>query len=593
MFEFKKAEIGVIEEDQPEPPHLKFAIKKVTFDPKQPPISLADGEDLWVGIDAEWVTLDGQNIVSSYQYYCVNSRGETLGKVIYPEPGKRLAFETLISMAVEGCRAAGLIKKWPRKIVVVAHFLRADLSTFKDFWHMKASLDGQGGSVVGQIITDSGYGVDETAERKRRAPLKPITLRDRHRKPQRTTIQFVDTLFLSPNKSPLSALGSMLGLPKEVIPEGYSIERMDELLVGDKEAFERYALRDAEIAVKYALKVRDFLGGQFGLQKLPRSLGAVGVAVFRQLLKAADVDYMAAFGLEIKKEERWNSGKGKVATKTVKRPSPDRWRCEALAICCYHGGRNESFMMGPTDIGDWYDWDLKGAYTTGLCDLLVPDYANMHTSSDPQDFIGHVMGFAYVEFTFPAGTRFPCFPVRSEQYGLRFPLSGLAYVTAPEIELALSMGATIAIKHGVIVPWVAGSQPLFEDFTRLIQRLRREYPKKSLEEVMVKEIGNSLYGKLAQGLSDKNAFDTATGLSKKIGPSAVTNPYMAAHTTGLIRAVCGELLHRIPSHRTVVSVTTDGFLTDAPLEELDQTGPLCRRYQALCQRLHGDEEVGQ
>ncbi|MCJ8234674.1 DNA polymerase [Aeromonas veronii] len=546
MFEFKKAEIGIIEEDQPAPSHLPFAIKKATFDPKQPPISLADGEDLWVGIDAEWVTLDGQNIVSSYQYYCVNSRGETLGKVIYPEPGKRLAFETLISMAVEGCRAAGLIKKWPRKIVVVAHFLRADLSTFKDFWHMKASLDGQGGSVVGQIITDSGYGVDETAERKRRAPLKPITLRDRHRKPQRTTIQFVDTLFLSPNKSPLSALGSMLGLPKEVIPEGYSIERMDELLVGDKEAFERYALRDAEIAVKYALKVRDFLGGQFGLQKLPRSLGAVGVAVFRQLLKAADVDYMAAFGLEIKKEERWNSGKGKVATKTVKRPSPDRWRCEALAICCYHGGRNESFMMGPTDIGDWYDWDLKGAYTTGLCDLLVPDYANMYTSSDPQDFIGHVMGFAYVEFAFPTGTRFPCLPVRSEQYGLRFPLSGFAYVTAPEIELALSMGATIAIKHGVIVPWVAGSQPLFEDFTRVIQQLRREYLKKSLEEIMIKEIGNSLYGKLAQGLSDKTAFDTATGKNNKIGPSAVTNPYMAAHTTGLIRAVCGELLHRIP-----------------------------------------------
>jgi len=184
--------------------------------------------------------------------------------------------------------------------------------------------------------------------------------------------------------------------------------------------------------------------------------------------------------------------------------------------------------------------------------------------------------FAYIEFTFPAGTSFPCFPVRSEQYGLRFPLSGLAYVTAPEIELALSMGASIHIKHGVIVPWLSGSGPLFEEFTRMIQRLRQEYPKKSLEEVMVKEIGNSLYGKLAQGLRDKTAFDTATGKNNKIGPSAVTNPYMAAHTTGLIRAVCGELLHRIPLHRTVVSVTTDGFLTDAPLEELDQT-------------VHGDE----
>ncbi|BBQ28868.1 hypothetical protein WP2W18E01_04500 [Aeromonas caviae] len=591
MFEFKKAEIGVVEEDRPEPSHLPFEIKKVSFDlnDRQSPISLADGDDLWVGIDAEWVTRDGQNIVLSYQIYCVNSRGETLGTVVYPEPGKRLAFETLISMAVKACRAAGLIKKWPRSIVVVAHFLRADLSTFKDFWHMKTRLDGQGGSVIGQIITDSGYGVDETAERKRRAPLKPIILRDRHRKPQKSIIQFVDTLFLSPNKSPLTALGTMLGLPKVDIPEGYSIERMDELLVGDPESFELYALRDAEIAVKYALKVRDFLSGQFGLQKLPRSLGAVGVSVFRRLLNDADIDYKTAFGLEIAKLEHWNGGTGKVRTKSVTVQSPARGLLETLAIRCYHGGRNESFMVGPTAIGDWYDWDLKGAYTTGLCDLLVPDYAHMCMSADPHDFIGHVMGFAYVDFTFPADTRFPCIPVRSEQYGLRFPLSGSAYVTAPEIELALSMGATIHIKHGVIVPWLSGSEPLFEGFTRMIQLLRREYPKKSLEEVMVKEIGNSLYGKLAQGLSDKTAFDTATGLSKKIGPSAVTNPYMAAHTTGLIRAVCGELLHRLPSHRTVVSVTTDGFLTDASLAELDQTGPLCRRYQTLCQLLHGTE----
>lgn len=553
------------------------------------PVKLADGEDLWLGLDAEWVQENGLNMILSYQVFAVNHLGLTLGKVYYPDKGKRLTFEKFISQVVADCRTTGLIKRWPRKIVVVAHFLRADLTTFGNFWGLKGQVKAQGGSVVGRILTGSGYGVDETVERARKAKPAPIVLRDRNRREQQSIIEFVDTLFLAPNKSPLSALGIMLGLPKVEIPDGYSIERMDELLAGNREAFEQYALRDAEIAARYALKVRDFLGGQFGLQKLPRSLGAVSVSVFRRLLKDADIDYMTAFGLEIAKLERWNAGTGKVTTTAVKRPSPARGLYEDLAIRCYHGGRNESFMMGPTPIGDWYDWDLKGAYTTGLCDLLVPDYANMHTSSDPQDFIGHVMGFAYVEFAFPTDTRFPCLPVRSEQYGLRFPLSGLAYVTAPEIELALSMGATIVIKHGVIVPWIAGSQPLFEDFTRMIQRLRREYPKKSLEEVMVKEVGNSLYGKLAQGLSDKTAFDTATGLSKKIGPSAVTNPYMAAHTTGLIRAVCGELLHRILSHRTVVSVTTDGFLTDAPLEELDQTGPLCRRYQALCQQLHGDE----
>lgn len=590
MFIFKTDKFHVNEDIPPKESTGFVFFSHNESDPPREPIELADGADLYVGLDAEWVTRDGANIILSYQTYCISSDNREHGQIYYPEKGKRFSFEKFISRVVEDCRDAGLIKKWPRKIIVVAHFLRADITTFHDFWPLKASLNGQGGSVVGRVLTDSGYGVDETVERTRKAKPKPIELQDRHRKPQMSIIEFVDTLFLAPNKSPLSALGEMLGLPKVELPAGYSKDRMDEFLAGDKEAYELYALRDAELAVKYALKVRDFLNSKFGMKQLPRSLGAVGVSVFSRQLEEASVNYLQAFGLEIAKVEQWNGGTGKVSTKRVKVASPSRGLYEDLATNCYHGGRNESFTIGPTLEGDWFDWDLKGAYTTGLCDLLVPDYANAHTSCDPLDYVGHVMGFAYVAFKFPDGVRFPCLPVRSEQYGLRFPLEGDAYVTAPEIELALSIGATLKIKHGVIIPWQPDSKPLFEDFTRKIQTMRKLYPKKGLEEVMIKEIGNSVYGKLAQGLSGKAAFDTSTGLSKKIGPSAITNPYMAAHTTGLIRAVCSELLHRIPSHRTVISVTTDGFLTDATENELDQSGPLCRRYQALCQLLHGNND---
>lgn len=590
MFTFKADTSSVNEKTSPD-----TSERFVFFLPDEPDtpseaIELADGADLHIGLDAEWVTRNGSNTVLSYQTYCINDDSREHGQIYYPENGKRFSFEKFISMVVEDCRTAGLISKWPRKIIVVAHFLRADISTFNDFWPIKSRLDGQGGSVVGRILTDSGYGVDETVERTRKAKPKPIVLRDRHRKPQQSIIEFVDTLFLAPNKSSLAALGTMLGLPKVDLPDGYSKERMDELLAGDKKAYDLYAIRDAELAVKYALNVRDFLTSKFGMKQLPRSLGSVGVSFFLRQLEEAEVNYLQAFGLEIARIEQWNGYKGKVTTKRVKVACPARGLYEDLAINCYHGGRNESFTIGPTLEGNWYDWDLKGAYTTGLCDLLVPDYARARTSCEPQEYVGHVMGFAYVAFKFPDNTRFPCLPVRSEQYGLRFPLEGDAYVTAPEIELALSMGVTLEIKHGVIIPWVTDSQPLFETFTRKIQTMRKLYPKKGLEEVMIKEIGNSVYGKLAQGLSNKAAFDTSTGLSKKIGPSAITNPYMAAHTTGLIRAVCSELLHRIPSYRTVISVTTDGFLTDALEEELDQSGPLCRRYQELCQLLHGNSD---
>ncbi|WP_323952723.1 hypothetical protein [Aeromonas hydrophila] len=76
-------------------------------------------------------------------------------------------------------------------------------------------------------------------------------------------------------------------------------------------------------------------------------------------------------------------------------------------------------------------------------------------------------------------------------------------------------------------------------------------------------------------------------MSKPIERSAITNAFSAAHTTGLIRAVLGEVLASIPAHRTVVSVTTDGFLTDATYDELVLTGPICRRFQELGERLDG------
>ncbi|WP_429054085.1 hypothetical protein [Aeromonas rivipollensis] len=77
-------------------------------------------------------------------------------------------------------------------------------------------------------------------------------------------------------------------------------------------------------------------------------------------------------------------------------------------------------------------------------------------------------------------------------------------------------------------------------------------------------------------------------MSKKIDRSAITNAYFAAHTTGIVRAVLSEILAAIPANKTVISATTDGLLTDATYEELDLSGPLCRRFQALGERLDGD-----
>src|SRR5262249_9173457 len=59
-----------------------------------------------------------------------------------------------------------------------------------------------------------------------------------------------------------------------------------------------------------------------------------------------------------------------------------------------------------------------------------------------------------------------------------------------------------------------------------------------------------------------------------IGPCPITNPYLASHVTGLIRALVSELIASIPDRWTVVSVTTDGFVTNAPITDIAMTGPV-------------------
>jgi hypothetical protein len=94
-----------------------------------------------------------------------------------------------------------------------------------------------------------------------------------------------------------------------------------------------------------------------------------------------------------------------------------------------------------------------------------------------------------------------------------------------------------------------------------------EYNDKPLVEKSLKTMVNSCYGKTAQNVSPKTRYS-----AKKMGrvdaePSTVTSPYHATYTTALVRCMliaCINQLHDMGYH--VYSVTTDGFITDAPTD---------------------------
>src|SRR5262249_34013841 len=69
------------------------------------------------------------------------------------------------------------------------------------------------------------------------------------------------------------------------------------------------------------------------------------------------------------------------------------------------------------------------------------------------------------------------------------------------------------------------------------QQRRREADQQGfrLEAEMFKQMGNSLYGKVAQGLSDNKVFNTKINRREYVEPSAITNPFIAAYITGMVR----------------------------------------------------------
>ncbi|CAM7543098.1 Primer-independent DNA polymerase PolB [Escherichia coli] len=547
---------------------------------------------LHIGFDTEYVfnPETRQNDILSYQSYVVLPDNTGISNIIYPPDSQkksRLSFKEFLCQTITPLLETGVITKWPGIINIYAHFIRADIASFANFWSdYKILLKGIRGTVSS---FKNRYGIDFDEQQERRVKTEQIMFDKRTSPPRCSNVAFIDTLLITPGGMGLAECGELLGLPKLTIPAPYSITNMREYLLGDRAGFEAYALRDAEIAVRYALQVRNFCARELMIDRVPATIGAMAVSRFTKTLKENNMSPEVCLGTHIKTRELWLTEKQ--AFRTIKNPAsvPSRELFETFPINCYHGGRNECFMMGVTPSDHWYDYDLAGAYTTGLLDILTPDYGNIRLSKNPDDYCGHVMGFALVTFRFPKSVPYPSLPVRTDQYGLFFPLSGESWATAPEIELALSLGAEMTIHNGIIVPWICDTSPhnsestsVFLPFVQQVRENRNRHIKGSLEEKFWKEIGNSLYGKLAQGLRAKTAFDTARGVNRSLPPSSVTQPFFAAHVTGFIRAVVGELMNALPSDSTVVSVTTDGFLTNCPLDKINMSGPLSSRFQSLC-----------
>jgi hypothetical protein len=540
--------------------------------------SEAPSYTLIIGFDSEYVQAnrfdpnlpETENIVLSYQLAAFTSLEDDkpVWTGIHLTTGRtkrnRLSLSGMIGGALEQLLELGALKTIPDKIklTMVGHFTRADLTTLRDFPSFKTKIDS----------------LRKTHATVQRPTVIHATVK---RKSIRVSITFADTMLLAPAGSSLNAIGELIGRPKIELPEG-AIERMDSLLRDDPELFTRYALEDAVIAGLYYIRQREQLAEKFGVTEHKPTLGSVGVAMIVALFKELGLNLKEYCGYE-------GAGKKKQWLSSIS---------EHIAFMsnAYHGGLNQAYFIGVTPPNTpLYDVDIKGAYTTAMALLREPDWPTTKIETDIKRLavVDDAMTLARVKFEFPANTRFPCLPVRTDDNrGLVYPLSGVSYCTGPELVVALSLGAKLDIEHGLRVEWKDGELRPFEQFTRLIGEIRAKAPKNGMLDKTAKEIGNSAYGKEAQGVQEmrsvhdngvggahgERVFDSRTQEMKTMPASKITNPMLAAFVTGVVRGLVSEALAALPSDALVCTATTDGFLSNIPVERLDVGGPVAKAF---------------
>lgn len=206
-------------------------------------------------------------------------------------------------------------------------------------------------------------------------------------------------------------------------------------------------------------------------------------------------------------------------------------------IANYKGGRNECFMYGIDRETVWYDYDITSAYTTVMSMAGHPDYTQCKRLS-PEEFqklTSEEILFSYIavntHFEFPAKTKYPSIPCYVDENCTVYPLKGSGVLTGAEYILAQKQGCKFTIHDVFCIPFLKSELKEYKPFTsiiNLVQEKRREFEKGTISNLMYKEIGNSIYGSVVRGISNKKKFDIKTKATVRMTGDDLTNPFIAS-----------------------------------------------------------------
>ncbi len=585
-----------------------------------PPLRSRLPESVLVTFDVEWEKHPSSPLRNGVIAYGLrlDFEGSFTTNIVYTtgkEVRNRLTLSRLIRSIIDKALMEGIIREFPEKLTLVTHFGRGDLAACKDFPIIKNKVD-----ALKNVMTTAGkaYNLNIDLDHKSGLPSeilphmpdgRVMRLSNESGGMREVTVTFRDTSLLSSeNHKSLEAIGVLVDVPKVSLPDGFDKTRMSWFFEKKREIAEAYLLADLEITSKYYRKLEG-LFESLGLAKVPPTLGAASVSLFERSLKGLTdssgypVTREVLFGVTKSKAVKYSKTTCSFYTFSSEEYSFERSMFDKVMGMVYHGGRTETFLTGPTPSNHTLnDIDLITAYPTGQTGIRIPDYSRGFPSCNPDDFTADVLGAAKVSFECPPDLLVPLFVVQT-RYGLIAPRRGVTHATAPEIASARHLGIAVKIESGVIIPYTDDRIHPFATFVRSMGELRNALKERKINEngdiviednaesLIIKTVSNSLYGKTAQAVRERNVFDSRTGLDKPLPRSAVTNPAFAAYTTGLVRAAVCEMLNSIARDHIIASVSTDGFLTSAGIEDISLDGPSCQALVECRKMLTGSPKL--
>jgi hypothetical protein len=489
-----------------------------------------------------------KSIILSYQFHAKHPDGREWQGICCPDGDERLTLQQFMVFVMGvGARQFG-IDNLPTNIYLVGHFTRADIPAFADFADLTKYIS---------AVRSTFVSLDTNVKQMLPGTDCEIPIK----------IFIRDTMLLTPQTSKsLKALGELVDVNKvELSPDRAvykeMIRNMDSVRSENWDLFKSYALTDAEVCVRYIEQVIAQYKEITGKDKVPVTLTSIGLDQLLIEWKGMGLDKNTVLGKERVIERVFRKKLGYYINQKVDVDIDEVSRGLYRATESYHGGRNEQFWFGPGFEDAWTDFDLSSAYPTAMALIGLPDWRSLYNSTELKEFTPTTLGYALIDFEFPTQTRYPCIPVRTDG-GLIFPLTGKRVsCCAPEIAVAMKLGAKITIHDGVIVPHDT-SQRVFGTFIKNCLDRRISAGKKTLRGLFWKEISNSTYGKTAQGLRRKRVYDLRERGMKTLDESPITNPFFAAFITSFTRALLGEIINAIPDQKMVFSCTTDGFLSN-------------------------------